>query len=36
MQAKKSFAEASTLGSKDQPEIGMDPSMLTTLRDFGF
>ena len=30
MEAKKSFAEASTSGSKDQPEPGMDPSMLTT------
>ena len=30
MEAKKSFAEASTSGSKDQPESGMDPSMLTT------
>jgi len=30
MEAKKSFMEASTLGSKDQPETGMDPSMLTT------
>lgn len=30
MEAKKSFAEASTLGSKDQLEPGMDPSMLTT------
>ena len=30
MEAKKSFAEASTSGSKDQPELGMDPSMLTT------
>jgi len=30
MKAKKSFAEASTLGSKDQTEPEMDPSMLTT------
>lgn len=30
MEAKKSFIEASTLGSKDQLELGMDPSMLTT------
>ena len=30
MEAKKSFVEASTLGSKDQPEPGRDPSMLTT------
>lgn len=30
MEAKKSFAEASTLGSKDKPEQEMDPSMLTT------
>lgn len=30
MEAKESFAEASTLGSKDQLETGMDPSMLTT------
>ena len=30
MEAKKSFAEASVLGSKDQPEPWMDPSMLTT------
>ena len=30
MEAKKIFAEASTSGSKDQPEPGMDPSMLTT------
>ena len=30
MEAKKSFTEASTSGSKDQPELGMDPSMLTT------
>lgn len=30
MEAKKSFTEASTLGSKDQPEPGIDPSMLTT------
>jgi len=30
MEAKKSFAEASTSGSKDNPELEMDPSMLTT------
>jgi len=30
MEAKKSFTEASTLGSKDQPELGIDLSMLTT------
>lgn len=30
MEAKKSFTEASTSGSKDQPEPGMDPYMLTT------
>jgi len=30
MEAKKSFTEASTLGSKDHPKPGMDPSMLTT------
>lgn len=30
MEATKSFAESSTSGSKDQPELGMDPSMLTT------
>ena len=30
MEAKKSFMEASTSGSKDQLELGMDPSMLTT------
>ena len=30
MEAKKSFTEASTSGSKDQLESGMDPSMLTT------
>jgi len=32
-EAKKSFTEASTLGSKDQLESGMDPSMLTTFFD---
>ena len=31
MEAKKSFTVASTLGSKDQPELGMDPSMLATI-----
>ena len=30
MEAKKSFTEASTFGSKDQLEPRMDPSMLTT------
>ena len=30
MEAGKSFADASTLGSKDILEIKMDPSMLTT------
>jgi len=30
MEAKKSFTEASTLGSKDQLDPDMDPSMLTT------
>ena len=30
METKKSFTEASTSGSKDQLEPGMDPSMLTT------
>ena len=30
MEAKKSFVEASSSGSKDQPKPGMDPSMLTT------
>jgi len=30
MEAKKSFTEASTLGSRDQLEPRMDPSMLTT------
>jgi len=30
MEAKKSFMEASTSDSKDQPKTGMDPSMLTT------
>jgi len=30
MEAKKSFADASTSGSKDKPESEMDPSMLTT------
>ena len=33
MEAKKSFTEASTSGSKDQIEPGMDPSMLTTFLD---
>lgn len=30
MEAKNSFIEASTLGSKDQPEPGMDPTMFIT------
>ena len=30
MEAKKSIAKASTLGSKDQIELEMDTSMLTT------
>jgi len=30
MEAKKSFTKASTSGSKDQLEPGMDPSMFTT------
>jgi len=30
MEAKKRFMEASTSGSNDQPELRMDPSMLTT------
>ena len=30
LEDKKSFEEASTSGNKDQPELGMDPSMLTT------
>ena len=30
MEAKKIFMEASTSGSKNQLEPGMDPSMLTT------
>jgi len=30
MVAKKSFAEASTSGSKDKPDQEMDPSMLKT------
>ena len=30
MEVKKSFTDASTLGSKDKPEPKMDPSMLTT------
>ena len=30
MEARKIFTEASTSGRKDQPEPGMDPSMLTT------
>ena len=30
MEAKKSFMEASTSGSKDKLELEMEPSMLTT------
>jgi len=30
MESKKSFTVVCTLGSKDQPEPGMDPSILTT------
>jgi len=30
IEATKSFKEASTSGSEDQPKLGMDPSMLTT------
>ena len=30
MEAKRSFADASTSGSKDRIEPKMDPSMLTT------
>ena len=30
MEAKRSFTDASTLGSKDKMELEMDPSMLTT------
>ena len=30
MEAKKSVVDASTSGSKDRPELEMDPSMLTT------
>ena len=33
MEAKKSFTEASTSGSKDQLEPEMDPSMLTTFME---
>lgn len=29
MEAKKSFVDTSNLGSKDRPELRMDPSMLT-------
>ena len=29
MEAKKSFVEASTSGSKDKLELEMDPSMIT-------
>lgn len=30
MEARKSFTEVSTSGSKDQPKLEMDPSMLNT------
>lgn len=30
MEAKRSFTDASTLGSKDRLELEMDPSILTT------
>ena len=30
MEAKKNFGEASTSGTQDQPELGMDPSIITT------
>jgi len=30
MEARKSFPDASTLGSKDRPKLEMDPSLLTT------
>ena len=30
MEAKKSSVEVSSSGSKDQPQMGLDPSMLTT------
>jgi len=30
MEARKSFTDASTSGSKDRPELETDPSMLTT------
>jgi len=30
MEAKKSFAEVSTSSSRDQPEMDLDPSLLTT------
>ena len=33
MEVKKSFTEASTLGSKDQLKPGMDPSMLITFQE---
>lgn len=33
MEAKKRFEEASNLGSKDQPKLEMDPSILTTFSD---
>jgi len=31
MEAKKSFTDASTSGSKDRSDLEMDPSMLTML-----
>jgi len=30
VEVKKSFGKASTSGGKDQPELELDPSMLTT------
>ena len=33
MEAKKSFTKAFTSGSKDHPELKMDPSMLTTFME---
>ena len=35
MEAAKSFAEVSTLGSKKQSELGVDPSMVTTFLETG-
>ena len=33
MEAKKSFTEVSTSGSRDLPEMDLDPSLLTTFLD---